>query len=80
MYYLQQDSNQNSKNFYFEFFQQNKIRGNGYPVEAYSVTTEDCYILKLHRIPYGKNSPKIKVHSFTDSKSVFLNRCAAEQF
>ena len=43
------------------FFQENKIRRNGYPVEAYSVTTKDCYILELHRIPFGKNSPKIKV-------------------
>ncbi|EPB66343.1 ab-hydrolase associated lipase region [Ancylostoma ceylanicum] len=27
----------------------------GYPAEIYTVTTEDGYILELHRIPYGKN-------------------------
>ena len=29
----------------------------GYPCETHSVITEDCYILEMHRIPYGKNSP-----------------------
>ena len=32
------------------------IRKNGYPVETHKVITEDGYILKLHRIPYGKKS------------------------
>jgi lysosomal acid lipase/cholesteryl ester hydrolase len=27
----------------------------GYPVETHIATTEDCYILQLHRIPHGKN-------------------------
>ena len=29
----------------------------GYPIETHTVVTEDCYILEMHRIPYGKNSP-----------------------
>jgi len=36
------------------------VRKNGYPIEFYSVTTADCYILQLHRIPFGKKSPKVK--------------------
>jgi len=28
----------------------------GYPVETHTVTTEDCYIMEIHRIPYGKNN------------------------
>lgn len=31
------------------------INGYGYPYEEHKVTTEDGYILTLHRIPYGKN-------------------------
>jgi hypothetical protein len=31
----------------------------GYPIETHTVTTEDCYILQMHRIPYGKNSPQV---------------------
>uniref|UniRef100_A0A8D8LME0 Lipase member K n=2 Tax=Cacopsylla melanoneura TaxID=428564 RepID=A0A8D8LME0_9HEMI len=30
------------------------IRRNGYPVEIHSVTTDDGYILEMHRIPGGK--------------------------
>ncbi len=33
------------------------IAENGYPAESHIVTTEDCYILEMHRIPFGKNSP-----------------------
>ena len=32
----------------------------GYPVETHTVVTEDCYILEMHRIPYGKKSPNAK--------------------
>ena len=40
------------------FFQPALIRKNGYPVETHKVTTEDGYILRLHRIPYGRKSDK----------------------
>ena len=29
----------------------------GYPSESHFVTTNDGYILEMHRIPYGKHSP-----------------------
>jgi len=32
------------------------IAREGYPVETHQVTTEDGYILTLHRIPYGKDN------------------------
>ena len=28
----------------------------GYPVESHSVTTDDCYILEMHRIPHGREA------------------------
>nr|CAD7463606.1 unnamed protein product [Timema tahoe] len=31
----------------------------GYPVESHTVTTEDGYILTMHRIPYGKISSDV---------------------
>jgi len=31
------------------------IESAGYPAETHIVTTEDCYILQMHRIPHGKN-------------------------
>ncbi len=33
------------------------ISKQGYPVETHEVTTEDGYILQMHRIPFGKKSP-----------------------
>nr|CAD7410797.1 unnamed protein product [Timema cristinae] len=33
------------------------IAKKGYPAETHTVTTEDGYILTLHRIPYGKSGP-----------------------
>ncbi len=35
------------------------IAKQGYPVEQYTVTTEDCYILEIHRIPFGKNDEPV---------------------
>ncbi|XP_023329827.1 gastric triacylglycerol lipase isoform X2 [Eurytemora carolleeae] len=32
------------------------IKSEGYPVETYYVTTQDGYVLALHRIPYGKTN------------------------
>jgi len=32
------------------------IAREGYPVETYTIQTEDCYILEMHRIPHGKSS------------------------
>merc|ERR1719402_1018084 len=28
----------------------------GYPGETHLVTTEDCYIMEIHRIPHGRNN------------------------
>ena len=36
------------------------IAKEGYPIETHIVVTEDCYILQMHRIPYGKNSPQVQ--------------------
>nr|CAD7433083.1 unnamed protein product [Timema monikensis] len=33
------------------------IAKKGYPAETHTVTTEDGYILTMHRIPYGKSGP-----------------------
>ncbi|PIC27693.1 hypothetical protein B9Z55_019868 [Caenorhabditis nigoni] len=33
------------------------IKSWGYPVEVHNVTTKDGFILQLHRIPYGRDSP-----------------------
>jgi len=33
------------------------IMNRGYPSESHFVTTNDGYILEMHRIPYGKHSP-----------------------
>ena len=38
--------------------QPDMIAREGYPAETYTVTTEDCYILEMHRIPHGKSNVK----------------------
>ncbi|XP_057375194.1 gastric triacylglycerol lipase-like [Daphnia carinata] len=57
------------------------IRNRGYAVEVYKVTTEDGYILELHRIPYGKgqsSDPSVKrqpvylQHGFLNTDNVWL--------
>lgn len=40
----------------FGFDVKNFLKKNGYPFENHVVTTEDGYILAIHRIPYGRNS------------------------
>lgn len=32
----------------------------GYPEETHSVITDDGYIMDMHRIPYGKQSPPVQ--------------------
>lgn len=36
-------------------FQEEVVRGFGYPLETHEVTTEDGYILTYHRLPHGRN-------------------------
>lgn len=53
------------------------IRYYGYPCEIHNVTTEDGYILSLHRIPHGrksrqsKNYPVFLQHGILDSSATF---------
>ena len=60
------------------FTQPEIIAYNGYPAETHHVTTEDGYILALHRIPHGKNGskghgyPVFLQHGLTDSSATFL--------
>jgi hypothetical protein len=42
------------------------IAREGYPVETHTVKTEDCYLLEMHRIPFGKKSPPVEVKSSPD--------------
>ncbi|KAJ8922568.1 hypothetical protein NQ315_007598 [Exocentrus adspersus] len=43
----------------------------GYPIESHEVTTEDGYILTMHRIPHGRNETGILATS-TKKPAVFL--------
>ena len=44
------------------------IRNRGYPVEVHQLSTEDGYILELHRIPHGQGPRKNRLQK----KPVFL--------
>lgn len=57
------------------------ILSRGYPVEMHPVTTEDGYILMLHRIPHGRKqssksgvtgSPVFIHHGITSSSACWL--------
>ena len=53
------------------------IEYHGYQCETHKVTTEDGYILTLHRIPRGRNStkgggfPTFLQHGFVDSSATW---------
>ena len=46
-----------SKSTKFCLFQPVLIEKAGYPSETHMVTTDDGYILTMHRIPYSKDDP-----------------------
>lgn len=55
------------------FFQSEMIKKAGYPVETHVTTTEDGYILTLHRIPGGNGSlPVLLQHGFFCSSAVWV--------
>ncbi|KAF2902882.1 hypothetical protein ILUMI_03303, partial [Ignelater luminosus] len=56
------------------------IRRHGYPIQNYTVTTKDGYVLTLFRIPHGRNasteqmrSPVLVQHGISVSSMVFVN-------
>ncbi|XP_055311059.1 lipase 3-like isoform X2 [Sitodiplosis mosellana] len=61
-------------------FVPDRIKSEGYPSEVHQVQTDDGYKLQLHRIPYGKNSPKTDkprppvylMHGFMDSSNGWI--------
>lgn len=46
------------KNHSVRFLQPNLIKAAGYPSEKHRVTTEDGYVLQMHRIPAGRRSAR----------------------
>lgn len=42
---------------FLSFYQVDTIVSAGFPVEIHDVTTEDGYVLTMHRIPYGRSGP-----------------------
>ncbi|XP_055311150.1 lipase 3-like isoform X1 [Sitodiplosis mosellana] len=61
-------------------FVPDRIKSEGYPAEVHTVVTDDEYILQLHRIPYGKISPKSNkprppvylMHAFMESSNGWI--------
>lgn len=56
-----------------------KINRHGYPVEIHTVTTDDGYILEMHRIPTSPNTselvvrrPVLLMHGLLDSSSTWV--------
>lgn len=64
------------------FYQVEIITSRGYPVEVHTVTTDDGYILEVHRIPHGKGQsadssvpygkPVFLQHGFSTSDADWL--------
>ena len=54
------------------FLQPELVRYWGYDIEEHFVTTDDGYILGMHRIPYGSNGP---TNSSTNRPAIFLAHC-----
>ncbi|CAD7078751.1 unnamed protein product [Hermetia illucens] len=44
----------------------------GFPVEKYNVTTQDGYVLEVHRIPKPGKQPVLLQHGFLDSSATFV--------
>lgn len=49
----------------------------GYPAESHTITTEDGYILNIHRIPMGRKGQTngkvvLLTHGFEDSSSCWV--------
>lgn len=60
-------------------FKPNMIKYHGYPVEVHNVTTNDGYILQMHRITSSPNAtagprkrPVLLVHGLADSSSTWV--------
>ena len=58
------------------FLQPLMVSKEGYPVETHQVITDDGYILRMHRIPHGKRSPRhgcqMAIAKFLDCMCVAL--------
>ena len=45
----------------------------GYPAETHWVTTDDGYILTIHRIPYGKLNRDLQAHTYIEWSAQHLS-------